>query len=162
MRTERLEICAPTETDRNRFVELFTDTDFMVFSGVLTIEEANQRFDSMVAMVSEIPFAKQPLFDQQTSKLIGYAGVDWFEYEGQKCLEFGHRLVRDARGKGYATEAGLALLDVARKSYVGTVYLLVQSTNSPSIRVAGKLGFEFWKEHKVENRLYQMHVIELP
>jgi len=36
--------------------------------------------------------------------------VNWFDFEEQRRLEYGYRLVPEARGKGYATEAGRALL----------------------------------------------------
>jgi RimJ/RimL family protein N-acetyltransferase len=42
-------------------------------------------------------------------------GVDWIEFDGGRWLEWGYRLVPAARGRGYATEASLALLEVASK-----------------------------------------------
>ena len=42
MLTDRLELRRPLETDRARFVELFCDHDFMVFSdGACSTESAN-------------------------------------------------------------------------------------------------------------------------
>src|ERR1022692_3638601 len=59
--TSRLEVRPPSEADRDRFVELFCDEDFMVFSGVLTEEAANRRFDHMVEICEVGPFSKQPI-----------------------------------------------------------------------------------------------------
>ena len=59
--TQFLEIRLPEEADRARFVELFCDEDFMIFSaGVHTIESANTRFDQMLSCAADLPFAKQP------------------------------------------------------------------------------------------------------
>ena len=62
MLTPRLEIRLPEERDRARFVELFCDDEFMVFSGgVLDQAAAHQRFDEMLHRGEELTFAKQPV-----------------------------------------------------------------------------------------------------
>ena len=95
--TARLEVRLPRESDRDRFVELFGNEDFMVFSpGVLTVDAANDRFDEMLMRGAEIAFAKQPLIEQVTGLIIGYAGVNWFGFESQQRLEFGYRLIPEA------------------------------------------------------------------
>ena len=55
--------------------------------------------------LEELTFAKQPVIERATGTIVGYAGVNWFDFEGERRLEFGWRLVPEARGKGYATEA---------------------------------------------------------
>jgi hypothetical protein len=48
---------------------------FHAFSdGVLTREEANQRFDRMAARCAEIPFAKQPIVEFASGEVVGHAG----------------------------------------------------------------------------------------
>ena len=50
------------ELDRPRFVELWCNEDFMIFSGhAMTEEAANGRSDHMLAMCEVVPFAKQPI-----------------------------------------------------------------------------------------------------
>jgi RimJ/RimL family protein N-acetyltransferase len=145
--TERLELRPPVESDRARFVALFQDEDFMVFSdGVHGIASAHARFDQMLKNARAIPFAKQPLIERATGTIIGYAGVAWFDFEGERRLEFGWRLVPEARGHGYATEAGRALLEIAAESFHGEVLAMIDPANTPSQNVAGKLGFTFWKQ----------------
>ena len=107
MLTERLEVQPPREEDRTRFVGLFCAPEFMVFSeGVHDLESANVRFDGMLRTAIEVPFAKQPVIERATGTIVGYSGVAWFDFEGERRLEFGYRLVPEARGRGYATEAG--------------------------------------------------------
>ena len=67
----------------------------------------------MLARCAELSFAKQPIVEGSSGIVIGYTGVDWIDFAGGHCLEWGYRLAPTARGKGYATEASLALLDVA-------------------------------------------------
>ena len=140
------------ETDRARFVELFCDDDFMVFSdGACTTEAANARFDEMLRNAAELPYAKQPVIEPETSMIVGYSGVAWFDFEGQRRLEFGYRLVPEARGRGYATEAGRAVLTLAAASFRGELLAMIDPTNTPSSNVAVKLGFTFWKQAPVDD-----------
>jgi RimJ/RimL family protein N-acetyltransferase len=119
MLTDRLEIRAPIEADRDRFVRLFCDPAFMVFSGgVHDSDGANRRFDEMMRLAQEVPFAKQPVVELASGEIVGYTGVAWFEFEGVPRLEYGYRLIPEARGRGYATEAGRALLESPRHSRV--------------------------------------------
>jgi RimJ/RimL family protein N-acetyltransferase len=162
MLTSRLEIRLPVETDRARFVELFCHDDFMAFSsGVLDVDGANQRFDRMLARAEELPFAKQPVIERATGTTIGYSGVDWFDLEDRPRLEFGYRLVKEARGQGYATEASRAVLGVAAKAFRGEILAIIDPSNLASQRVAVKLGFTFWKQAFVDgyvDSLYRLDV----
>ena len=152
MLTDRLEVRPPLETDRARFVELFCDDDFMVFSdGTCTTESANTRFDEMLSNAAELPYAKQPVIERATGSIVGYSGVAWFDFEGQRRLEFGYRLVPEARGRGYATEAGRAVLAQAGESFRGELLAMIDPANRPSRNVAVKLGFTFWKQAPVND-----------
>ena len=83
--TERLELRLPVERDRERFVRLFCDREFMVFTGVLDREAASRRFDQMLILAEEFPFAKQPVIDRSTGQIFGYSGVDRFEFESARA-----------------------------------------------------------------------------
>lgn len=162
MLTARLEVRLPEERDRGRFVELFCDDEFMVFSGgVLDAAAAHQRFDEMLERAMELPFAKQPLTDRTTGTILGYSGVNWFEFEGEPRLEWGWRLVPDARGQGYATEAGHALLAVAQETFRGEILAMIDPTNTPSAAVARKLGFAYWKQAVVDGWLDDLYRISV-
>jgi RimJ/RimL family protein N-acetyltransferase len=161
--TERLELRPPVEADRDRFVALFQDDDFMVFSdGVHSTESAHARFDEMVRAAAEIPFAKQPLIERSTGTIVGYAGVAWFDFEGERRLEFGWRLVPEARGKGYATEAGRALLSVAAETFHGEILAMIDPKNAPSQNVAKKLGFTYWKPATIDGYLDDLYRRRFP
>ena len=119
--TARLEVRPPREPDRRIFVAFFTDPDFMIFHGALTEDEADSRFDHMLEMAREVPFAKQPIIERSSGTIIGYTGVDWYEFDSGRCLEFGYRVAPPYRGRGYATEASKALLDKAAQFYATSI-----------------------------------------
>jgi RimJ/RimL family protein N-acetyltransferase len=162
LRTDRLELRRPVEADRPLFVDLFCDDGFMVFAdGTLSADAADARFDVMLQNAIEIPFAKQPIIRRDSGQILGYCGVARFEFEGQRRLEFGWRLIPEARGRGYATEAGTALLELAAESFEGELLAMIDPTNEPSQRVAAKLGFEFWKVATVNGYLDGIHRIQI-
>jgi Acetyltransferase (GNAT) domain len=83
----------PREADRDRFVELFCDEDFMAFyPSVLTEAEAKDRFAHMVAVCQAIPFGKQPVVELSSGLVVGYTGIDYIDFEGTTWLEWGYRL----------------------------------------------------------------------
>jgi [ribosomal protein S5]-alanine N-acetyltransferase len=144
--TDRLTIRPAVENDRARFVELFSDDAFTVFSdGVHDAESAHARFDRMLVMADSIPYAKQPVVERGSGTIIGYTGADSFRIDGIDRLEWGWRLVPEARGRGYATEATTALLAVADRHDDGEMLCLIASDNHPSRRVADKVGFRWWR-----------------
>lgn len=156
--TDRLEVRLPVDGDRRCFVELFGDAAFMEFSGgVLDEAAANRRFDRMLANAAEMPYAKQPIVERASGAIVGYTGVDRFEFEGTDEIEFGWRLVPAARGEGYATEAAAAVMTMIETSFVGTVLVMIDPTNVASQRVAAKLGFEFWKLAEVHGFVDEIH-----
>ena len=115
----------------------------------------------MLRTATELPFAKQPLIEASTRIIVGYSGVAWFDFEGAPRLEFGYRLVPEARGRGYATEAGRALLSLAVVTFRGELLAMIDPRNAPSTNVITKLGFTFWKQALVdgfEDNLYRRTV----
>lgn len=158
--TARLLVRPPREADRDRFVELFCNEDFMVFyPGLLTEEEANGRFDHMVAVCQAIPFGKQPVVELSSGLVVGYTGADCIDFEGRAWLEWGYRLVPECRGLGYATEASQALLDQAHQTYSGELLAIIAPENLASQNVCRKLGFAFWKQAPVEGDTRNLYTL---
>jgi RimJ/RimL family protein N-acetyltransferase len=158
--TVRLLVRPPGEADRDRFVELFCDEDFMVFyPAVLTRQEAGNRFDHMVAVCRAIPFGKQPVVELSSGLVVGYTGVDYIDFEGRTWLEWGYRLVPECRGRGYATEASRALLARARQTYAGEILAIIAPANLASQNVCRKLGFAFWKQAPVAGDIRNLYIL---
>ena len=159
--TARLLVRRPRETDRDRFVELFCDEDFMVFypGGVLTAEQAQDRFDHMVAVCQTIPFGKQPVVERSSGQVVGYTGVDYIDFEGKTWLEWGYRLVPEYRGLGYATEATQALLATAHQTFTGELLAIIAPENLASQNVCNKLGWAFWKQALVESEIRNIYTL---
>jgi RimJ/RimL family protein N-acetyltransferase len=121
------------------------DSDFMVYSatGALDREAANARFDHMMNFSLKLAFGKRAIVEASAASLIGYVGVDEFQFRGKSRLEFGYRLVRASRGYGYATEAASAILEVASQVWQGELLAFIDPRNSASRNVLIKTAFEF-------------------
>jgi ribosomal-protein-alanine N-acetyltransferase len=88
-------------------------------------------------------------------RMIGHAGFHGAPgVNGPKkpdALEIGYTVFPPFRGKGYASEAALALMESARKEHgIRTFIASVSPENEPSLAIVGKLGFaqtgEQWDE----------------
>lgn len=78
--------------------------------------------------------------ERSSRTVIGYTGVDRINFEDGRWLEWGFRLTTDARDKGYATEASVALLDAAARDYTGEILGIIHPENSASHSVMRRLG----------------------
>lgn len=148
MTEHRISLRAPTEDDRDTFVRLFGDPEFMVFHshGDGTPDAANAGRSPDAADGRRAALLKRPVVERgQPAELVGYAGFDVMEFEGAQWLELGYRLIRSARGKGYATEAAPTILAQASVLFGGEVLGVVDPANSASKRVLDKVGFRYWK-----------------
>ncbi len=161
--TERLLVRPPQEDDRARFIELFCNASFMEFSdGVHDPDSAHARFDTMLRTAAELPFAKQPIIERATQTIVGYSGAAWFDLDGARRLEYGYRLVPEARGRGLATEAGHAVLTLATAAFRGELFAMIDPANTASQGVIGKLGFTFWKQAEIDDYLVNLYRRAVP
>lgn len=141
--TQRLLLRPFTVADESFVVATFMDQEFMVFSpsGAVDITTAIQRFQHLLSQPTG--FAKLAVTIKHTQQLIGYCGVALCELDGKPEIELGYRLIKSARGFGYATEAALAVLESCACKNIENIIAFTEPHNYPSIRVLQKLGFGF-------------------
>ncbi len=93
---------------------------------------------------------REPFVELFRETIVGYCGVAWFDFEGARRLEFGYRLVPGTRGRGYAADAGHAVLALASETFRGELLAMIDPANTASQNVIAKLGFEFWKSAEID------------
>lgn len=87
-------------------------------------------------------YGTSAVFEKATSAFIGYCGV--VRAPGNDFDELIYVYHVATWGKGYATEAGRAMLDyVFAHSTLDRIYTTIHPDNAPSIHVATKLGFRY-------------------
>lgn len=80
---------------------------------------------------------------RDTDELIGFAGLNHLELDGEYFLEMGYAVAGAHRRRGYASEACRAVVSYARGSYTGYERLscFVQEDNEASKGLLNRLGF---------------------
>ena len=135
----------PTRTERLT-IRPFVADDVLALHAIYGDSEAMRWVDGDYATVADTARALRTHIDMQArdgfafwavvrdEELVGEVGFGRLGDE----VEMGWTFRRDARGRGYATEAGAAALELAPSDRVIAV---IRRENAPSIRVAEKLGF---------------------
>lgn len=81
--------------------------------------------------------------DRETGALIGRAGIDHREVEGEVWMELGYIIGREYQNKGYATEVCQAILGYAQEELeIEEMHCFIHPENQVSVHLAEKLGFE--------------------
>lgn len=116
LRTSRLRLQPWNESHRDGFAALNADAEVMAdLGGPLDRARSDDKFDRYRAEFDRNGVSRWALEDGE-GRFVGYSGV-MFRADPRHPLgphyDVGWRLVRDAWGSGYATEASLAALDHA-------------------------------------------------
>jgi len=105
-------------------------------------------------------FGPYAVVERLKLEAIGYCGLFYFpDVNGQPEVEIGYRLARTAWGKGYATEAALAVRDYAFTTLgLKRLIAIIDPSNTASIRVAQKLGMSHEQDVMFEGYTHPDHV----
>lgn len=84
------------------------------------------------------------VFDKESGKLIGRAGLEDRDYPEGTAMELGYMIAPEYQRKGYATEVCRAILTYAKEELEAeSVNCLVDEKNVPSVRLVERLGFTY-------------------
>ncbi len=144
IRTERLRLRRWVEADREPFARMNADPDVMAqFPAPLSRRDSDVLVDRIEAGFARHGFGLWALEVETSGEFIGFTGlaVPDFETSFTPTVEIGWRLARSAWGKGYATEAGRAVLDVAfLELLVAELVSFTAESNARSRAVMERLG----------------------
>jgi len=148
LETARLILRPFGKEDLDVLSELMANADFMRFSlGPKTHEETAAFLETVTGWHRAglpSPFA---VVIRSDGVLVGYCGFLHQEVDGEKEIEIGYRLHPDYWNRGIATEAARKVCDHAFSDLeLPRVISLIHYDNTPSRRVAEKIGMTFEKE----------------
>ncbi|HET9459987.1 MAG TPA: GNAT family N-acetyltransferase [Sphingomicrobium sp.] len=156
LETERLVLRPWRKQDFGAYHAIVSDPDVMRhFSGPITSgEESWRRVAASVGSWPLLGFGGWAVERESDGKLIGMVSLfnAWraLEPEFGEEPEMGWIFSTEVHGQGIASEACCAVLDWAEASLAPTpVWAIIAPSNTPSFRLAEKLGFE-----KVGDTLY--------
>lgn len=141
--TQRLLLRGFVASDEFLLVPLLMDADFMSHApaGAFDKVTAKSRFEKIRADLANTGIGKLAVVLKSSRTLIGYCGIEPCVLDGRQEIELGYRLLKSARGLGYATEAAQALLDYYKKIGVDNIVAFTEPQNAASINVLKKLGY---------------------
>ncbi len=178
--TERLVLRPPSPGDLADFVALGLDSDVMRYIGQGKPQSSIQAGFSLECMLAEArhgfptPGAPQDLpgwlvaIERNSQSFIGLAALVMLpavhvtavgsDLCVAPCVEVGYRLARPFWGKGYATEAGSALVrfgfeNIGLQQIVG----IADVRNTASNRVLDKLGLATHKTYELGGTIINFH-----
>jgi RimJ/RimL family protein N-acetyltransferase len=145
--TERLILTPEEPSDAEWFTDLLNARGPETF----TIADALARIDVMTETIATTGIGAVVLRTRQDGDALGYTAL----VVGRCSIdepELAYELLRPAHGHGYATEAAGALLDAAFATGRRRIWATIGSWNTPSLRVAEKLGFRLDHSTTVADR----------
>ena len=150
--TERLEVRHFQMTDLDNFAALCEDARVMRYVGdgtILDRKEVAAWISICQQKYAARGYGTSAVFRRSDGNFLGYCGV--VRAPEQNFDELVYVLHRAAWGQGYATEVAAPMLDyVFSISSLNEIFATIDPMNSPSIRVAEKLGFDYDREEADE------------
>jgi RimJ/RimL family protein N-acetyltransferase len=160
--TERLLLRLPEAGDVQPMFEIHQDPEVMRFVGKpggITVAWRNVAM--MIGHWHMLDYGMWIVETRADGEVIGRAGL-WNE-AGGPGLELGWLMRRSAWGKGYATEASRAALEWAwRHLDADHIISVIHAENTPSIRIAEKLGQRFERTEMVKDQEVHTYGIARP
>lgn len=143
--TERLALCRWSAADADSLAQLCADERVMhYFPKPLSRAEAEAFLGRIMEEFDRRGYGLWQVRRREDDRFLGFVGLHDFAFPAldMQGTEIGWRLLPEAWGHGYATEAAAATLAYARELGIETVYSFTAVVNVPSQRVMQRLGME--------------------
>lgn len=140
--TERLILRNMSEDDAKPLFDIFSDPIAMRYFGVIfDMPRMEEWVKSNLEHESEHGFSLLSVILKENGEVIGDCGLETDEIDGQTLVGIGFDFRRSYWGKGYATEAALAVLGYGfRRFDFDSISGWIDPENEPSRRVAERIG----------------------
>jgi [ribosomal protein S5]-alanine N-acetyltransferase len=159
--TERLQLRELVPGDVDALFDLLGDPVAMrYFPKVYSRDEASLWIERNQQRYRIFGYGEWAVAHRQTGEMLGGCGPCWHEINDELELEVGYHFRRRYWGRGYATEAALAVLDWCFVNVnVDHVISLIRPENDPSRKVAERNGLvpqgkTVWRGY--EHLIYKM------
>ncbi len=152
LESERLSYRALTIEDCSLWLPFFDDTPSLrflgmgssIFEGMNNAQKCEKWISRQLERQKDGVYGQLAVIEKSTGKFIGLAGlIARFEENINKELEVTYSLLKEARGKGYATELAIFFRDYAfENTSLPSVISIIHQDNFPSMNVAEKNGMQ--------------------
>jgi RimJ/RimL family protein N-acetyltransferase len=162
LETERCRVREFSMEDMDALFELYAQpgvTDYM--EGLYERdEEARYEQAYIENMYRYYGYGMWLVVKKDTGEIIGRAGLEHRDYNGDTELEMGYLIAPSEQRKGYATEVCRALVGYARE-YLDfpRINCLIQEDNDVSKHLAERLGFTFFEKMDVNGQKMERYIL---
>lgn len=95
-----------------------------------------------MALQEQRGLSKWAIVENKTQNLIGLGGLSPWKFKDEDLFDITYRLRESAWGKGYGTEAAVAICDYGfKKLRLNEITATITPDNRPSQKILNKLGF---------------------
>ncbi len=164
--TERLVLRDWKPEDLPLFITMNKDDRVMrYFPAILTEKETESFYFRIQSEFAKNGWGLYAVELKSTGRFIGYVGLHeiGFDADFTPGVEIGWRLDADYHNQGFATEAAIAVMELARSKGIKRLYSFTAKKNVPSERVMQKIGMtkvgEFEHPNLPENSPLRTHVL---
>ena len=165
--TERLILRSWKPEDLSAFFDMNRDKVVMrYFPMLLNYSQTDAFYNRIQSEFDRKGWGLYAVELKSTGAFIGYVGLHEIGFDEDFALgsvEIGWRLAADYHNQGYATEAALKVLELAREHGLTTIYSFTAVVNKPSERVMQKIGMsktgEFDHPNLAEGSPLRRHVL---
>ncbi|RYD57943.1 MAG: N-acetyltransferase [Sphingobacteriales bacterium] len=136
-----------TTDDIAPWIKFFEDTEgtkyLHVGAGLPPAERAAEWINFSMKRYAEKSFGVQALIEKETGAFVGLCGLITQDLNGVQEVEIGYHLLKEHRGKGYATEAAQMFRDYAFENNItDSVISIINPENEASKSVARRNGMQ--------------------
>ncbi|WP_232540472.1 GNAT family N-acetyltransferase [Lysinibacillus fusiformis] len=161
MDTERLLLRKVASADAKSLWAIWSDpavTKFMNISTFTNEEQVLEMIKLLNQLANEHTAIRYSIIEKTDNNIVGSCGFNNVDFDNATA-EIGYDLAKTHWGKGYATEAIIALIDVAFTHLeMTTIVAKVDAANINSIKVLQKLNFTLQGYDSIEENL-QVYVL---
>ncbi|MBI5273725.1 MAG: GNAT family N-acetyltransferase [Chlamydiales bacterium] len=151
------------EDDLDVLASILANKEVMHFSisGPLSRDQTREHLQKRILdHYEKYGFGLFAVVDKRDHQLIGFVGLITQNIDGEEKIELGYRLDPAYWGKGYATEAAMAVSDYAfNQLHIPQLISIIDPKNIRSLKVAERLGMYLWKKsvfHGIPVHIYAL------
>ncbi len=145
--TERLVLKEITLDDKEAMFRLHSNDEVQKYTGdplVASLEEMEKAIETRIIDYEKYGYGRWATFLKNGMHFIGWAGLAYLPEFDE--IDLGYRFTPEHWGKGFATEASLAILNYGfNKLELKRIIAIAMKDNKASINVMEKCGMEFDK-----------------
>lgn len=158
--TDRLIIQPISLLDLESFYEMCSDPEVMQFINngqILSVEECENYIKRQIDSQTLNGYSRYGVY-LLDDKFIGFCGFGTY----LNSFDFGYRYLRKYWGKGYASEAAIAVFNYAINYIkIFPIYGVAYKDNIHSVKILKKVGMQFYENIQLNGKIAERYVYNL-